>query len=273
MPDKELVVAHYQEGRESSRLDATPVGRLERLRTWDLLARWLPSTGTVYDIGGGAGVHAQWLAERGYDVELFDLVPLHVEQAVDVAASLAASTGRTFEVEEADARRIPRPDGSADVVLLLGPLYHLTDGADRAAVLVEAARLLKPAGVMVAAAISRFSWLNAAYYDGVAGPQRVQEGITFTVETGRSNPDPTRGDFWAYFHRPEELVAEIESVTSFGDVGISAVEGFAWVLPDLADLLDDETAVGNLFAQLRTVEAEPSLLGISPHLLARAARR
>jgi len=35
------------------------------------------------DVGGGAGIHAIPLAQRGYEVHLVDPVPLHVEQAAD----------------------------------------------------------------------------------------------------------------------------------------------------------------------------------------------
>ncbi|WP_245593247.1 class I SAM-dependent methyltransferase [Deinococcus frigens] len=39
--------------------------------------------------------------------------------------------------------------------MLLGPLYHLTDMADRVSVLTEARRVLRPGGVIVAAVIPR----------------------------------------------------------------------------------------------------------------------
>jgi len=41
------------------------------------------------------------------------------------------------------------------VVLMLGPLYHLTEPADRHQALREAHRVLGPGGLLAAAAISR----------------------------------------------------------------------------------------------------------------------
>jgi SAM-dependent methyltransferase len=269
MDGDELVRAHYSQSEEGRRLDETPHGVLERLRTWDLFERWLPAHGVVYDIGGGAGVHSAWLADRGYVVELFDLVPGHVAEAA--AASRARSRGRRFVVEQGDARRIPRGDGSADVVLLLGPLYHLVETSERRRALIEARRLLKPGGLLVAAGISRFAWLMDAYRKGVAGSAEVQASITYNVRTGRSNADPAPGVFWAYFHRPDELTDEI-TAAGFENVSVAGVEGFAWMLPDLNAILDRPASAEALLGQLRTVESEPSIVGSSAHLLAHGVK-
>ena len=64
-----------------------------------------------------------------------------------------------------DARSLDLPDGSADAVLLLGPLYHLASRADRIAAIREAARVLRPGGALFAAAISRW----ATRIDGMIG--------------------------------------------------------------------------------------------------------
>jgi len=269
MDGDELVLAHYSRAEEGQRLHETPRGVLERIRTWDLFERWLPADGVVYDVGGGAGVHAAWLADRGYVVELFDLVPRHVSEATEV--SQACGPGRRFVVEQGDARFIPRGDESADVVLLLGPLYHLVERSERTQALIEARRLLKPGGLLVSAGISRFAWLMDAYRKGVADSAEVQASITFNLETGRSNADPAPGAFWAYFHRPHELTDEI-TAAGFENVSIVGVEGFAWMLPDLNVILDRPASAKALLDQLRTVESEPSVVGASGHLLAHGVK-
>lgn len=269
MDGEELLLAHYSQAEEGSRLHATPHGVLERLRTWEMLERWLPADGVVYDIGGGAGVHATWLARRGYRVELFDPVLAHVAQAA--AALEAPHGGPQFVVEQGDARSIPRDDASADVILLLGPLYHLVEASDRTRALGEANRLLKPGGLLIAAGVSRFSWLMDAYRHQIAASSEVQASIAFSLRTGRSNPDPSPGAFWAYFHRPDELTSEI-AAAGFEDASVAGVEGFAWLLPDLDDLLASPSTSRALLDQLHTIENEPSMLGASAHLLARATK-
>ena len=85
------------------------------------------------------------------------MLALHVQQAQQAAD---AQPEHLFTAQVADARSIPEPDASADVVVLLGPLYHLAEQAQRSAMLLEARRMLKPGGVVAAVGISRFAALS-----------------------------------------------------------------------------------------------------------------
>jgi SAM-dependent methyltransferase len=127
---------YYRRGRERARL-ATGGGLLELLRTQDVLRRTLPARGRILDVGGGPGRYARWLGELGYDVELIDAMPLHVEQARE--AGVRARLG--------DARALPWGDGEWDAALLLGPLYHLPERDDRIRSLSECRRVVRPGGV------------------------------------------------------------------------------------------------------------------------------
>ena len=69
------ILAHYEQVMEKERLLSGGAGRLEYLRTRELLARSLPpATATILDVGGGAGVYALPLAKEGYSVYLVDPV-------------------------------------------------------------------------------------------------------------------------------------------------------------------------------------------------------
>ncbi len=269
LEDAELVLHYYEQEHEQDRLTRRAVGVLERLRTWDVFGRFLPPSGVIHDVGGGAGVHALWLSELGYDVHLFDPIPIHVAQAMNAADKL--ETSLRFSAEQADGRSIPRPDGSADVVLLLGPLYHLFEQSERAECLMEAWRLLKPGGLLVAAGISRFSWLLDAYRHGLAGDEQTQASITYSIQTGRSTKDPEPGSFHGYLHLPDELLGEITH-SGFADLRAIGVEGFASMLSDLEQILENEPQRAALLGQLRAVESEPSMLGVSNHLLVLATK-
>jgi ubiquinone/menaquinone biosynthesis C-methylase UbiE len=253
------ISAYYDRGDEAGRLSSW--GRLELVRTQELLARFLPPPpALVLDVGGGPGSYAIWLAERGYEVELLDPMELHVSQA-RAAGVARARTG--------DARELPFADGSTDAVALLGPLYHLPEPADRARALNEALRVLRPGGVLAAAVISRFaSTIDGLFKNLFADPafERVVEG---DLRDGR-HQNPGRNPRWfttAYFHRPEELPAEIEAA-GFDLAALLAIEGPGVFLPDIDDWLDDASRRAMLLRALARVETEPSLLGASPHLLA-----
>ena len=81
---RQEILAYYEQGREDARL-RSGIGRLEFLRTQDILRRLLPAApARILDIGGGSGIHAAWLAEDGHQVELLDPVPLHVTLAAQL---------------------------------------------------------------------------------------------------------------------------------------------------------------------------------------------
>jgi SAM-dependent methyltransferase len=258
------VVAYYECGDEQDRLTAR-TGRLEWARTWDLLQRHLPAPpATVLDVGGGPGAYAVPLALAGHRVHLIDAMPLHVQQAKNAAAA-AETTLAAAEV--GDARALGYEDGVADAVLLLGPLYHLLEPADRAAALAEAGRVLRPGGILVAVAISRFSSLYDGLRDGWAAAERdvVESGL----HTGtHRNPRAHRHRFTtAHLCHPDELADEV-TAAGFALTALVAVEGPGRILANVDDWLDDPDRRAWLLHQLRRVEAEPSLLGASAHLLA-----
>lgn len=268
LPDD--VHAYYDRGREHVRLDQG-TGRLEALRTTELLDRWLPpAPAVVLDVGGAAGRYALPLAARGHVVHLVDPVPLHVAQAGEASA---AASHPLASVVEGDARALPFPDAAADAVLLLGPLYHLTDAADRRRALAEAHRVLRPGGVLVAAAISRFASTSDAVVGGYLADERFAAIVERDVATGvHLNPDRVPGWFaTAYFHRPDELAAEVRAA-GFTVDGPVAVEGVGGLSTHPDGLLDDPATRARVLDALRRVEREPSLLGVSPHLLVAGVR-
>jgi SAM-dependent methyltransferase len=261
---------HYDVGVERDRL--TTWGRLEAARTRELLHRFLPAPpAVVLDVGGAEGAYALPLAAAGHTVHLIDPVARHVDSA-RTASSAAAAPLASAEV--GDARALPHPDGSADAVLMLGPLYHLVDDADRAASLAEAHRVLRPGGVLLAAAISRFASALDGVRDGYLADPAFAAIVDGDLTDGvHRNPDPAGRPEWftlAYFHHPDQLRAEV-AAAGFADVEVLAVEGIG-AAGDAGALLDDPPAREALLATIRRLESEPALLGVSPHLMAIAQR-
>jgi ubiquinone/menaquinone biosynthesis C-methylase UbiE len=256
----------YELGFERDRLFSEGEPRLELTRTLELLDRFLPAApARLIDVGGGAGAYSAIWARRGYDVHLYDVMDLHVRQAHEASD---AQPGHPFTAQVADARSLPEQDSSADAVVLLGPLYHLTEQTQRAAALLEARRVLKPGGVIAAVGISRFSILLDGLWRGwLSDPLFRRLAERDLVEGQHRNPDPVRYPQWfttAYFHGPDELVDDVAGA-GFDEVSLRGVEGPGWLLQE--HWYDPDRREQMLFTA-RAVETEPSLSGLSMHMIA-----
>jgi SAM-dependent methyltransferase len=260
------LLSHYGTGVERARLEGGG-SRIEFARTKELLERHLPAApARVLDVGGGPGAYAGWLAASGYAVHLIDPVPLHVEQA----ASLAAGSEQGFTAALGDARVLEEPDASYDAVLLLGPLYHLTNRDERVRALAEARRVARPGGLVAAAAISRFASLLDGLRSGYLGSPIFDSIVERDLREGQHRNPGEGTEFFttAYFHRPDEFEDEVRDA-DLEVAGIFGVEGPGWLL---WELWDDPRGRENILKVARAVEREPTLLAVSGHLLAVARR-
>jgi 2-polyprenyl-3-methyl-5-hydroxy-6-metoxy-1,4-benzoquinol methylase len=262
MSDDDVVVQHYENTEEHERI-VRGLGQLELVRTREILRRFLPDPpARVLDIGGGTGVHAAWLADEDYQVHLVDLTPRHVA----VVQEELGTRGVTAEV--GDARSLTQPDGAYDVALLLGPLYHLTDRADRVRALTEAARVVRHDGLVAAAGITRF----ASLFDGLARDFLLDARFKMIVERDLrdgQHRNPTNEPHWfttAFFHHPDELERETKDA-GLAVIALLGIEGLAGWLPQLATLWSTDEGRDTILDAVRATESEASLRGLSAHML------
>ncbi len=254
------VLDFYESGREFDRLnDGNLAGPLEFERTIELLVRYLPGGALkVLDVGGGPGVYASWLAKGGHSVHLIDPVRRHVE----------AARALGLDAELGEAARLDHPDESADVVLLMGPLYHLVDESDRLQSLGEAWRVLRPGGLLVATAISRFAALldQLVHLDRFHEPEEM-ERIESIVGSGVL---PAREDgvfTTAFMHLPRQLRQEVSAV-GFAEVEVVSIEGPGYLVSNFDERWADDVRREALISAARLVENDPELLALGSHLMA-----
>jgi len=264
------ILAYYQKAAESTRLQSGS-SQLEFERTKEVIAHWIAhAPSVILDVGGGPGAYSAWLADQGHEVHLVDPVAELVAHAQTLHG-----TGRR-EIASClvgDARALDRGDQSAHAVLLLGPLYHLIDAADRLKALREAYRVLVPGGLVFVAAISRFaSALDGLAQDLFADPlfdEIVKRDIADGVHenrTGRLEMFTT-----AKFHRPDELAAEVRAA-GFSVLSIVGLEGPGWLFADFNERWQDPRRRDDLLRIARALESEPSIQAVSAHILAVAQR-
>ena len=268
------VLAYYEAGREFNRL-RTDYGLIEFERTKEILLENLPAPpAVIYDIGGAYGEYSWWIASLGYEVHLFDLSETNIRLSKELAKEYPDCFLASSEV--GDARKIPRDDNSADAVLLMGPLYHITDYEERIKAIRESFRLLKSGGVIFSAALTPFSVLlyNITVYSPENG-ERYLENAPFLAMVERElkdgchdnpNKEVYDGLGSSHLHTAKALRAELET-GGFPDSVVHGVMGGAWLAKNIDELWKNETSREALMNTVRLLDTHEEILGLSGHLL------
>jgi len=262
------VFEFYNAGAEKGRLERG-LGIVELYRTKEILKKYITnSNNKIYDIGGGIGIYSSWLSEMNNEVHLLELAPSAVEYAIK-----NQNQNNNFIAEVCDARKINRADESADIVLLMGPLYHLQNRDDRLQVLNEAKRVLKKDGLLFSVGISKFSsatWALSTYGkdNNFLDDDIYNNMIENEISSGIHIRPKEYPNFiaQAYFHTALGLQKEVEEV-GFETIRKYAIEGVIWFTPYLNEKLEDMNSRERLLNIVRHTENEDEIMGMSPHFM------
>ncbi|MCR1897960.1 class I SAM-dependent methyltransferase [Irregularibacter muris] len=210
--------------------------RLERHKVeFDITKRYLDEyiTGEnleIFDIGGGPGRYAMYLAEKGHKVSLLDLSKRNIE----VAKEKSVEKGIILEdYIHGNALELDEYEQKYEVILLMGPLYHLIDEKDRRACIEGALKLLKPNGIIVASFISNYAPIQN-YLKNLYPIDSIDELLVF-LDDGIS--DGYKGFTQAYFTSPKEakelmnrfglkeiIFAGVENILNYKEKEINRLE-------------------------------------------------
>ena len=174
-----------------------------------------------------------------------------------------------------DARYGELMHGSEEILSApyLEKIQDAVDESERLEAIRESFRILKPGGIMFAAAISRFASLMDGSAEGFLKDPEFRQIVAADLTSGQHrNPTSNPAYFTtSYFHRPEELEKEV-AAAGYQNVRVLAVEGPVWSAARFKKVWEDETQRKTLMEFLAMVEQEPSIRGASAHLLAVANR-
>ncbi|WFA08967.1 class I SAM-dependent methyltransferase [Tissierella sp. Yu-01] len=238
--------------------------RLERHKIeFDITKRYLDEyiTGEnleIFDIGGGPGRYALYLAEKRHKVSLLDLSKRNIE----VAKEKSVEKGIILEdYIHGNALELDEYEQKYEVILLMGPLYHLVDERDRKACIEGALKLLKSNGIIVASFISNYAPIQN-YLKNLYPINSVDELLVF-LDDGIS--DDYKGFTQAYFTDPKEAK---QLMNSFGlqEIIFAGVENILNPKEKEINMLEEEE-YNNWLDICYRLSKDSNLIGTSEHFL------
>lgn len=251
----------YNENVESewNRLE---VHKMEFAVTMKAMLEYMPAGASVLDIGGGPGRYSIELLKRGYDVTLMDLSEENVkfaeQNAKEAGLSLKCLCGNAVE-------GAPFPNETFDVVLLMGPLYHLIDENERHEAIRQALRVLKPGGLLYASFITRYAFLvDMLKYDPGEIVHR-EEYIEQLLNDGIHKPTASGGFTEAYFIHPIDIDPLLQE---FGleEIMITAPDGLIMSAEQRVNQLPEE-AFHKWVELCYRLGTDSTIWGTSEHML------
>jgi ubiquinone/menaquinone biosynthesis C-methylase UbiE len=246
--DAAAVARHYDEHAEAEAARLERYSPIEYAITLRTLRRFVPEHAGVAEVGVGTGHYSEFLARRGCRLELVD-VSERLLRAAQGRLERAGLASQVAGIHRASATALPLGDAGLDAILLLGPLYHLRELADRESAVEEAARVLKPGGIVVAAGINRITFLrdmfrsSDAFSQAFFGDSLADAGRAFGRELGQGrfiaeylatgNLDPRHAPPIGYAHLT--TAAEFRELLAawFEELALLGVESFTAPWQDL----------------------------------------
>lgn len=261
------VVEAYERGGEEERLTTNKARRLEWLTTIRALEAHIPPGARILDCAAGTGVYALHFAEKGHPTTATDVTPRHIA-VLDRRLADKPYTMRTAVRDATDLSCFA--DATFDVVLCMGPHYHLPDAVARRRCLDECLRVLKGDGLLAVAYLSRFAvFPYLVDHDFRYLAESLADKLLASGAITADDPDC----FWTdtYFAAPAEMN------DLFITMGLETVDHFAadGLTPFLRGKVDamDEAAFAVWTDYHYRVCREPSLLGASNHNMIIGRRR
>ncbi len=249
--DTALVQEVYRRFKEDTRLTKSKAAQVEFLTTVKYIEQYLTPDAQILDIGAGAGEYSLYFAKKGVRVSALELADSNI---ATFRAKLKSEL--PIDLVQGNALDLSRyGDNSFEIVLLLGPLYHLHNDIDKLHCIAEAKRVCKPGGKIFFAFITNdivIMTMQQAHPDYLLAGDYNKE--TFQLD-----------DFPFVFH----TLPRCRKLLTKGGIRICkeiASDDVSELLADMINGMDDATYQQYLRYHFYTCE-KPEHLGMSNHLL------
>ena len=251
---QDIIIKKYADYDEDSRLIKDRAHNVEYLTTTRYIRKFLKSDAKILEIGAGTGRYSLALAKMGYDVTAVDLTPKHVDIMKRKSKRLT-----NFKCMVADALDLSMfEDGSFDMVLNFGPMYHLFSQKDKNKAIKESIRVSRRKGICMFAYISHATLITAY----ALRTNKVAHILSMMDKTGRIKdvPEEVFSSFYIEDFKKQFLKTDTDYITNV------ATDGIAPTVSEWIEQLPKKEYQAFLDWHFMTCE-RPEQQGYSSHLL------
>ncbi len=225
---KNIIINKYTEYDEEARLVSDRGHNLEYLTTMRYIEKYLKPGAKILEIGAATGRYCITLAKMGYDVTAVDLTPKNVE--IMKSKSKDLKNFRCMVGDALDLRELQ--DKTFDIVLNLGPMYHLFNKKDKNKAISETLRVAKKG------AICMFAYLPcASLMSGYGLRHQAAERLGEVMDNKGRFKDIPEEVFNAFHIEDFKKLFEKTNTKYITNV---ATDGIAYALREYVEQLSDE---------------------------------
>ncbi|WP_086347231.1 class I SAM-dependent methyltransferase [Candidatus Enterococcus clewellii] len=249
------IISNYSSFDEDQRAFESRAAQIEFIYTKRLLDQYIDSEKTVIELGCGTGYYGLYLSDKCKYYHGIDLVPKHIEQ---FQSKIIEQDLHHISASLGDATHLPEiQDNSYDVVLVLGPMYHLPHD-ERQKVIMESRRICKIGGVIMFAYINKIgAYLRACIDENLKAdyPNEAANNSVFV-----NGVDDKLSEVF-YFTMPEEMEHDVtqKGLSIVRNAGVD----FSFSPTDINRMSDEQYVAWTEIMDY--MFASPSCTGTSSH--------
>ena len=195
--NREKIIEKYSHGKEGERAFGTSRSEsLEFHYTKKILSEYIKHDSRVIELGCGGGYYGMYFADKCAEYVGIDITPENIAAFEEKIKSVGLTNVKAFVGDATNLDNIA--DNSFDVVLCLGPMYHLPQ-EERELVFSECGRIAKDGAIIAFAYVNGIgAYAGACVMDNIY-PNEDANKYVFEYKTSDTRP----GLF--FFTSPEEM--------------------------------------------------------------------